>query len=1115
MYSYRIIFPLTLLIGFLLFGACTPQPPIRVLVFSKTTKFRHKSIEKGVETLHKLGQVNGFEVVATEDANALQEESLRDFSAVIFLNNSGDALNPSQQTDLQRYIQAGGGFVGVHGASTLEYDWPWYGELLGAYFDKHPKVQSATLHTTENKHLSTDHLPEAWTIEDEWYNFKYLNPDVTVVLTIDEKSYEGGTHGDFHPMAWYHEYDGGRSFYTELGHTHEIYDDPNYLKHLLGGIQYAVGNNQRDYSLARYDRIPLENRFVRTVLTQNLEEPMEVDVLDENHLIFIQRHGAIFTYDLEANRLDSVTKVPVFSKLEEGLIGLAVDPNYAENNWIYLFYSDPGSQPIQHVSRFIFKDNQLDYASEKILLTVATQRDQCCHSGGSMEFGPDGSLYISTGDNTNPFASDGFAPADERPGRSPWDAQKSAANTNDLRGKVLRIKPEANGTYSIPAGNLFPEGTDKTRPEIFVMGCRNPFRISVDQKTGFLYWGDVGPDAGKTKDERGPKGHDELNQARQAGFWGWPYTRGNNKAYVDYDFASKVSGERRNPQQLINDSPNNTGLLELPPAQSSMIWYSYDRSAEFPWMGTGGKNPMAGPAFHTNLHTTPTNGFPDYFDGKLFFYDWMRDWIFVITMDENHQYEKADPFMPSTDFGNPVDMVFGKDGNLYLLEYGEKWNSRNLDARLNKIEFIAGNRAPAARITTDKIVGAVPMAVQVSAANSEDFDGDPLTYSWKLKQGAVEGSGLDHTFTFEEEGIYQIQLTVSDSDGQEAVATQEILVGNASPEITIDVQGENDFFWKGKSLDYTIKVTDNEDGSTVDGSIVPSNVQASLTYIPEGYDLAGATIGHQQQDPGLVRINGSDCKSCHGANERINGPSYEQIAGRYSSADIEYLSKKIITGGGGVWDETVMPAHPQHTAEEVREMVKYILSVGKTVEVSRSIALSGTETLTDHVRKNQSGRYVMLVSYTDQGGGPISPLSAQEQYILRSPRLEAEDYDEASPEITKHDPDGISAIGMVSHNRYIMYKKLGLEGLTAVSVDTYFDKNYAYAGAVEIRLDSRDGELIGETSWKYEAPKKSHPTYRIPVKPVSGRHDLYFVFKNAEDREKIIANVDGFELIFK
>ena len=608
---------------------------IKILVFSKTEGFRHESIEPGIEAIKKLGLQNDFTVEATEDASVFNEAYLKDFMAVVFLNTTGNVLDPVQQSQMERFIQAGGGYVGIHSATDTEYGWPWYGELVGAYFDSHPmnpNVQEGTLRVVQSNHASTDSLPDSWTVADEWYNYKSIEPTNNVLINIDESTYEGGTNGANHPIAWYKEYDGGRSFYTGMGHTNEQFSDSKFLSHLLGGIRYAVGlGTPVDYSRAYAELVPEENRFTKTVFAQNLNEPMELDFLDDNKIIFVERKGGIHIYDLEKGKDSVIASLDVFSGLEDGLLGVAVDPDYKENNWIYLYYSENKGTDQQNLSRFDLKNNVLDLASEKILLHVPTQREECCHSGGSIEFGPDGNLYLSTGDNTSPRA-DGYAPIDSRTGRMPWDAQKSSSNTNDLRGKILRIKPEADGTYSIPQGNLFAKDEPKTRPEIYVMGNRNPYRISIDSRTGFLYWGEIGPDANNDSLNLGPKGHDEINQAQSAGNFGWPYFVADNQAYHTRDYGTMTTGAAFDSLRPVNESPNNTGLRELPPARPAMIYYPYGVSELFPAMGTGGRNAMAGPIYYSEDYADSGRNWPDYFDGKLLAYDWMRGWIFAVTM---------------------------------------------------------------------------------------------------------------------------------------------------------------------------------------------------------------------------------------------------------------------------------------------------------------------------------------------------------------------------------------------------------------------------------------------------------------------------------------------------
>src|SRR5688572_17805233 len=469
-------------------GAQSQAP--RVLVFSKTAGFRHSSIEPGIVAIRKLGQENGFAVVATEDAGAFTDRNLRQFQAIVFLSTTGDVLDARQQDVLERYIQAGGGWVGIHSATDTEYEWPWYGRLAGAYFAGHPNnpnVRRGTFRVLDKTHPSTEGLPDRWERDDEFYNFKSINRDIRVLVDIDETSYQGGTNGDRHPMSWYHPYDGGRAFYTNMGHTDATFFEPLYLRHLLGGLRWAMGTGALDYRRAR----PEENRFTKVVLTEKLNEPVELAVLPDERVLFVERRGAVKLYRPTTRSVTTIATIPVSTKYtdssdaEDGLLGLAADPNFATNGYVYMFYSPAGAAAKNVLARYMMKGDSLDLASAKTILEVPVQREKCCHTGGSIAFDARGNLYLSTGDNTNPFAT-GYAPIDERPGRGPWDAQKSSANTNDLRGKIIRIHPEADGSYTIPEGNLFHKDIPFTRPEIYTMGHRNPYRIAVDKRTGWV-----------------------------------------------------------------------------------------------------------------------------------------------------------------------------------------------------------------------------------------------------------------------------------------------------------------------------------------------------------------------------------------------------------------------------------------------------------------------------------------------------------------------------------------------------------------------------------------------------------------------------------------------------
>lgn len=236
---------------------------IRILVFSKTAGYYHQSIPDGIRAIQRLGQENGFAVDTTRDASYFTEDKLKRYKAVVFLNTTGDVLNNDQQIEFQRYIQAGGGYVGVHAASDTEFEWPWYNKLVGAYFLNHPNnpnVRKAIIDVVDTAHLATRGLPLRWERSDEWYNFKDMYSGIHVLATLDESSYEGGEHSGYHPIAWYHEYDGGRSFYTGGGHSSESYDEPLFLQHLLGGIRYAIGENIRlDFSKATAAKVSEES----------------------------------------------------------------------------------------------------------------------------------------------------------------------------------------------------------------------------------------------------------------------------------------------------------------------------------------------------------------------------------------------------------------------------------------------------------------------------------------------------------------------------------------------------------------------------------------------------------------------------------------------------------------------------------------------------------------------------------------------------------------------------------------------------------------------------------------------------------------------------------------
>ena len=228
---------LVVLVLFLSFGEKNKK---HVLLFSKTKGYRHESIKDGKIAFLKLASEKNIEVDTTEDASAFTPENLKKYSAVVFLSTTGDVLDTNQQNAFTHYIQSGGGYLGIHAAADTEYDWSWYGKLCGAYFKSHPKIQEAKFKKVKVDAL-VDGLPDEWIRTDELYNYKNISEEIKVLYTLDETSYTGGENGANHPIIWYHEFEGGRAYYTGLGHTKESYVDPKFIRHLWMGLQYVMG----------------------------------------------------------------------------------------------------------------------------------------------------------------------------------------------------------------------------------------------------------------------------------------------------------------------------------------------------------------------------------------------------------------------------------------------------------------------------------------------------------------------------------------------------------------------------------------------------------------------------------------------------------------------------------------------------------------------------------------------------------------------------------------------------------------------------------------------------------------------------------------------------------
>ncbi|MFF9281359.1 carbohydrate-binding protein [Streptomyces griseosporeus] len=702
---------------------------------------------------------------------------------------------------------------------------------------------------------------------------------------------------------------------------------------LLAGATLTLTSPPAGAAVTGPDAVAAED-FQQVTLAKGepeVGEPMSLAVLPDRSVLHTSRDGELRLTDAAGNTRIA-GKLAVYSHDEEGLQGVGVDPGFATNRFIYLYYAPPLNTPagdapetgtaadfapfdgVNRLSRFVLKtDGTLDTASETKILDVPTTRGLCCHVGGDIDFDAAGNLYLSTGDDTNPFQSDGYTPIDERADRNPgFDAQRTSGNTNDLRGKILRIKVNADGSYSVPEGNLFPPGTDKTRPEIYAMGFRNPFRFSVDKQTGILYVGDYGPDAGTASPARGPAGQVEFARVTGPGNFGWPYCTGDNDAYVDYDFATGTSGAAFDCAAPKNTSPHNTGLTDLPPAQPA--WIPYD-GGSVPEFGSGSESPMGGPVYHYDATLDSPVKFPEAYDGNFFAGEFGRRWIKRIVTDGSGTVQSINPF-PWT--GTQVmDMAFGPDGALYVLDYGLAWFGGDENSALYRIENATDGHSPVAQATASRTSGQAPLKVQFSSAGTSDQDGDTLTYSWDFGDGATS-TEANPVHKYKKNGTYTATLTAKDPSGRTGSASTQIVVGNTAPKVTLELPQDGQLFSFGDAIPFKVKVTDPEDGTAIDCAKV------KVTFV----------LGHDSHGHPVTSADG-----CTGTIQTSADGGHDEDANIFGVFDAEYTDN----GGGG---QAPLTSHDQAVTQPKHRQAEHF-GDSSGVDVITKDAAHGGRTVGD------------------------------------------------------------------------------------------------------------------------------------------------------------------------
>ena len=723
----------------------------------------------------------------------------------------------------------------------------------------------------------------------------------------------------------------------------------------------------------------------------------------------------------------------VVKEAEEGLIGITLDPKFATNHFVYLLYAEPAVT--KHVlARWELNEfDELVAESKQVILEYGTQREVCCHTGGGMTWDAAGNLLLVVGDNTGVNFT---AHTDERPGRANWDDQRTAANTNDLRGKILRIHPEADGKYTIPAGNLFPPGTPGTRAEIYAMGLRNPWRVSVDSKTGFIYWGEIGPDAVEDS-ANGPRGYDEFNQAKKAGNYGWPYFVGDNQAYPLYDYAAKSAGPKKDPARPTNTSVNNTGLRELPPAVAPMISYPYAMSAQYPQLGTGARAAVGGPIYHRADFPNATRAFPDYYEGKWLAADLSRGWIMSIAMNAAGEVAGVERFLPAYQPVEPIDIKFGPDGDLYVLEYGSNWFRKSNNARLVRIEYNAGNRPPLVRASASVVGGLAPLKVALSSKGSTDPDGDAVKYAWSVEPekggSARKFTTPNVSVTFDRKGVYFATLTLTDAHGASAEQLLQIVVGNEPPAINIDVAGNKTFYFANEPVHYKVSVIDREDGAAP-----PAKVAFSIDQVAETFDVGLLAQGDAPVDAtsrfavAKAIMGQSDCRNCHNVDSKSNGPAWTQVAEKYKgdAPAQEKLAEKIRTGGRGVWPDSPgegnMPAHPGLSIEEARSIINYVMNIKS--EAINGAPLAGTFTATG------TNKLVLRAVYSDNGPPDLASHIVERVAVRRNPIVSAVTADDSSAMVRRVEGNGAVETMASKPGGYLVWRNIDLTGIRELRI---------------------------------------------------------------------------------
>ena len=504
--------------------------------------------------------------------------------------------------------------------------------------------------------------------------------------------------------------------------------------------------------------------------------------------------------------------------------------------------------------------------------------------------------------------------------------------------------------------------------------------------------------------------------------------------------------------------------------------------------------------------------FPVEFDRSLFIYEWSRHWIKIVHLDENSNVSRIEPFMPNQKFVRPIDIAFGPEGALYVIEYGETWGV-NSDARLLRIDYVRGNRAPVVVASAENNIGKEPLTIAVSSAGTFDKDaGEELKYEWRLintadQQAApkVVSTEPQADITIDVPGIYNLELVVTDSQGASRAAAVPAVVGNERPVIRFTKPVAGDFFDAQQPIRYELFVKDAEDGTNDDYEMDVNNVAAidpdspgrvsvNAVFASGPLPSANATASKDDGPLGLRRMKSSDCFNCHAVDQKRVGPPLLDVANKYRDKEgaLEASIERVMKGSTGAWGKIPMIPHSHHTVEEVREMVSWIYSLEPSGLV-RVFSGFVAEIPVDPKDESTAGYYRLEATYTDRGAGSIPPLSASTIMLLRQRLVEAEAADKIlGPQVLgSGTASGGQFVGAINHGHILRFRDIAINDVNSVTLRV---ASAGAGGQIEVRLDQPDGELLATADIEVNGQWEQWYDRHVDLTKTSGHHDVIIRF---------------------